>query len=102
MTRFTTTDGTQLGTRFFAGRETGTLRFVSNQEWQNLFSLNEDEIVVSDNGWTGTVGDLFDLFSQLRQASDEEMEERGWGDRLESGLSLRQSVTSSGELVWMR
>ena len=102
MTRFETLNGEKLGVTFFGGLALGKVKFLSKDELKTLWSLEEWTEVVSDNGWAGTVGDLKDMLHTLESCSDEDMESRGWGGRLESGLHLRESVCETGELVWTR
>jgi len=102
MTRFETETGLSLGATFFGGTELGRLKFLTATEQQTLWNLHEGTWVISDNGWTGTVGDLLDLFSRTRMASKEIMIEKGWGDRLDSGLALRQSISDEGKLIWIK
>jgi hypothetical protein len=100
MTRFETLNGQSLGAKFAV--DNGVRWFACNDELSLLQSLNKDELVVSDNSWVGTVGNLLDLFSKTPKATNDEMKKRGWGDRLCSGLSFRLSVTDTGELVLTR
>ena len=102
MTRFETETGESLGVTLFGGRDLGKLKFQTQTELELLWSLSEDKIVLSDNGWTGTISELKDLLFSLKQCAKEDMIKRGWGDRLESGLSLRQSVSDEGKLIWIR
>lgn len=102
MTRFETETGLSLGVTFFAGAGVGKLKFLTTTEQQTLWNLHEGTWVMSDNGWAGTVGDLLDLFSRTRMATTEEMIERGWDDRLDSGLALRQTITDEGKLIWIK
>jgi hypothetical protein len=102
MTRFETETGQSLGVTFFGGAGFGRMKFLSQTEQQTLWNLHEGTWVISDNAWEGTVGDLLDLFSTTRQATNQEMIDRGWGDRLESGLALRQAVTDDGKLIWVK
>ena len=100
MTRFETVEkGLQVGVTFFGGMKLGKVKFLSNSELKTLWSLDENEEIISDNGWSGNVGELLDMFSKLKNCSKEEMEKRGWGDRLESGLHLRKSISESGQLI---
>tara|TARA_R110001606_G_scaffold89314_1_gene200743 strand:- start:319 stop:627 length:309 start_codon:yes stop_codon:yes gene_type:complete len=102
MTRFETETGESLGVTFFGGWDLGKLKFQTQTELELLWSLSDDEIVLCDNGWTGTISELKDLLFPLKQCTKEDMIKRGWGDRLESGLSLRQSVSDEGKLIWIR
>jgi hypothetical protein len=103
MTRFETVEkGLQIGVTFFAGKKLGKVKFLSNSELKTLWSLDENEEIISDNGWRGSVGELLDMFSKLKQLSQSEMEERGLGDRLESGLHLRNAISESGKLIIIR
>jgi hypothetical protein len=102
MTRFETLQGESLGVTFFAGSALGKVKFLCKSELQTLWSLDEGEFVVSDNGWSGSVADLLDLFSGLSQCPDVEMARRGWADRLDSGLALQTCVSDSGELFHTR
>ena len=102
MTRFETEQGLSLGVTFFGGAGVGRLKFLTNEEQQTLWNLHEGTWVLSDNGWAGTVGDLLDLFSRTRMATTQEMIERGWGDRLETGLALQTCVGENGKLFLKR
>ena len=102
MTRFETTTGESLGVTFSGGISLGKLKFQTQTELELLWSLSEDEIVLSDNGWTGTISELKDLLFKVQQCTKEDMINRGWGDRLESGVSLRQSVSNEGKLILIR
>ena len=102
MTRFETEQGLSLGVTFFGGAGVGRLKFLTQEEQQTLWNLHEGTWVLSDNGWAGTVGDLLDLFSTIRTATADEMIQRGWSDRLQSGLALRQSISDEGKLICIR
>ena len=102
MTRFETETGLSLGATFFGGTELGRLKFLTATEQQTLWNLHEGTWVISDNGWTGTVAELLDLLGGIRMASKEIMIEKGWGDRLDSGLALRQSISDEGKLIWIK
>jgi hypothetical protein len=102
MTRFETLNGESLGATFFGGKGIGRLKFLSQEEQQTLWNLHEDTLVISDNGWEGKLSTLLDLFSETKTATAEQMTERGWGDRLESGLALRQTITDDGKLAWIK
>lgn len=103
MTRYETQDGQSLGTTMWAGTELGQAWYATQEELDLLWSLDESEDVVRDNS-TGcnTVEELLDLMGERPMLTAEQMAERGWGDRLDSGLALRQQVTTEGELVWTR
>lgn len=100
MTRFETEDGTQLGVRFFGGRELGTQRFLSPSEQHSFWTLDSDTTVFGSDGSRMSMEDFRDLMLSLPQCSEEEMTRRGWGDRLESGLHLQLEVTEDGLLQW--
>ena len=77
MTRFETLDGQQLGVTFFGGKEHGKVKFITQSELETLWSLDESTEVLNDNNSTvSNVGELLDLFSGLKQLSDDQMRER--------------------------
>lgn len=96
MTRYQSEFGTTLGVTFYGGKEKGKMFFLSPTEVEEVFTLAEDTKVLSDNMWSGTVGELLDMFKTCTEATAEDMKSRGWGDRLESGLHLRTSVSDDG------
>lgn len=100
MTRFELQDGTSLGARV-ASRD-GATWFASKDELFLLWTLDEDTEVFSDNGWTGTLADLLDLFATLRKLSDKEVEERFGKGRSQSGLGFRTAVSDDGKLFFTR
>ena len=102
MTRFETKDGKQLGVKFFGGEKLGCVKFLTKTELETLWNLDEDELVVSDNNWFGTVADLKDLLFNLNTCTELEMVKRGWGDRLEQGLHFQKAVNAKCELIWVR
>lgn len=102
MTRFETETGLSLGVTFFGGTELGRLKFLTTTEQQTLWNLHEGTWVISDNGWEGTVAELLDLLGGIRMASKEIMIKKGWGDRLDSGLALRQAISDEGKLIWIK
>tara|TARA_R110000796_G_scaffold102544_2_gene211556 strand:+ start:21 stop:329 length:309 start_codon:yes stop_codon:yes gene_type:complete len=102
MTRFETLQGESLGVTFWGGKTLGKVRFMSKTEMRLIWSLDESDKVVSDNGWIGSVGELLDLFSELTKCPEKVMIRKGWGDRLESGLSLQTCVSDEGELFLTR
>jgi len=102
MTRFETLNGESLGVTFFGGSSLGMVKFLTKTELDLIWSLDESEEVISDNGWSGSVGVLLDLLSDLNQCSDQEMIKRGWGDRLDSGLALQTCISDQGKLFFTR
>ena len=102
MTRFETINGESLGVTFSGGKKLGKLKFLTSTETKTLWSLDNSTDVISDNGWSGTVGDLKDLLFTLKTCSNEEMIKRGWGDKLDDGLHLTRSISVDGKLIWTR
>tara|TARA_B110000503_G_C7054241_1_gene373709 strand:+ start:43 stop:276 length:234 start_codon:yes stop_codon:yes gene_type:complete len=71
-------------------------------ELETLWSLDESDTVISDNNWTGSVGELKNLLFTLDQCSFKDMIEKGFGDRLDSGLALRQVISTEGKLIHIK
>ena len=97
MTRFETLQGESLGVTFWGGKNLGKVRFSSKTELRLLWSLDESDRVISDDEWIGTVGELLDLFSELTKCPDNVMIKKGWGNRLESGLSFETCISDEGK-----
>tara|TARA_R110000823_G_scaffold32983_7_gene92606 strand:+ start:1597 stop:1914 length:318 start_codon:yes stop_codon:yes gene_type:complete len=74
MTRFETLDGQQLGARF-AG-DNGATMHLTSKEATALFSLDKNEELISDNGWSGTADDLIEMLRDLETATSEQMMRR--------------------------
>ena len=102
MTRFETLDRKSLGTRQYSGKELGSTWFSTKEELELLWNLSEDTKVISDNNWSGTVGDLKDLFFSLRKLTDKQVDERFGKGRSKSGLGLQYNVSNDGKLFLTR
>ena len=103
MTRFETLNGESLGVTFFSGAEHGAVSFLTQSEKALLWSLEDSEEIINDNNsLLHTVGQLKDKLFILNEATIEMMIEKGWGDRLDSGLALRQTISDEGKLIWIK
>ena len=102
MTRFQTLNGQSLGVTFFGGTKLGTLKFQTQTELDLLWSLDETEFATDDNGMDWTICQIKDRFFKLDQATDQDMIQRGWGDRLQSGLSFQTCISDEGKLFLTR
>ena len=96
MTRFELKNGVSLGAR--VSSRDGATWFATDEELQVLWGCDESEDVVSDNGWSGSVGELLDMFATLRRLSDDEVERRFGEGRSKSGLGLQLKVSTEGRL----
>ena len=94
MTRFETTLGTQLGARFLG--DNGATFHLTEKEVMDLFNLDLDLEVVSDNSWFGTVKELMDMFVAGNKATDEEMMRR-FNKTTTLHLEVRKGLDSNGE-----
>ena len=102
MTRYKLQDERSLGASFYAGKESGHSWFATKEELDLLWSLDEDTMVTSDNHWTGTVGELLDLFGNTNKLSDNQVDHRFGKGRSKTGLSLQTAVSDDGNLFLTR
>jgi len=97
MTQFETTDGRRLGARFAGDR--GATFHMTQEEMATLWSLDESTECWSDGDWTGTSGELLDMWTAGHHATREEMERRGWtGATLHMTCTREMRATESGDL----
>ena len=95
MTRFETLSGTKLGVRFLGDK--GATFHLTEQEAKQLFKLDLEEEVVSDNSWFGTVKELMDMFVSGNKASDKELLRR-FNKVSSLHLEVRKGLDCDGEL----
>jgi hypothetical protein len=102
MTRFIHLQtGETLGATFFNGNERAF--FGTKDELSLLWSLDEDDLVITDNNWEGnTISDLLDLISKSHNSSKEEIEKRFGKQSSELGLGLKTSISDDGRLFLTR
>lgn len=110
MKRFETLDGETLGATFCGdlgtsqdgSQETRRTLMQSKDEAALMWSLDEDTTILED-GHERRLGDIMDWFrSTCKLATAEELERRGWGDRIEIGLGFRTAISETGQLITIR